>query len=494
MFVVITLLIVLTIIIYINFIGKYNEKYWKKRGVKLYEDNKILGIYWKLLTKNRALFLQLSDIYKQYAGDPAVGVASLFTPTLYVIDPENVHHVMHTDFPAFNHRGFIVNEDDPLSDSILQMNGVRWKLMRQNMTPLFTSAKLKNMFYIIEKSSRDFVEYLKQNPDKLKGDTYNTLTIFCCKAIGATVFGIDTKPEIISPFFKAIRDSFRPSLWNSTRYTIMMASPRLFTLLRLKQLATFKTFFINAIKQILRRREQENSRKYDFADICVSIQQRGMMTDQDTGYELVPTDELLAAQGFFFFSAGVEPIATAIFSVLIQLGKHLDILQRVQLEIDEIYRKYDGQISYDAIIETEYLDKVINESLRLHTPINFIIRHCERESVLPVGNIKVEKGTKLYLPIRDFHLDPKYFPNPHTFDPERNLIQHGSETVYIPFGKGPRGCIGVRYARLQMKTALVHLLQHFNVKTITNEKQPSFICDIFQLRFKNIDVKLSARI
>ncbi|XP_013198940.2 cytochrome P450 6B5-like [Amyelois transitella] len=489
--IVLLLLSISLILIYVYLNGKYNENYWKERGAKFYEVNKVLGPFWEFLISDRPLFQIFHDIYKKHPNEPAIGIGTFFTPSLYVTDAKNVHAVMQTDFVSFSERGFEMNEGDLLADNILFMGGKRWKLMRQNMTPLFTAAKLKNMYYIIDKSALDFVEHLKNNPEKWRRNTFDTLSTFCCAAIGGAVFGIGSESTYDSPFLEITRAAFRPTLWSNIRFSLSNLCTPLFKLLGLKLFSEHEEFFIGAIKQVLRKREQEKVKRHDFADICIQIQKNGVMRDE-SGYELLPSDELLAAQAFFFFTAGVEPTATAIFAVLIQLGKHPNILKQVVQEIEDVYNKYNAQLSYDAIGEMEYLDKVFNESLRIFPPIGFLTRKCVRDTVLPVGNIKVAKGTKMYTAVYELHHDSRYHENPEMFDPERNLTDQKSET-YLPFGKGGRICIGARYAKLQAKAALAHVLRSFDIKTVEHKGGLRFGKDQVQLRMKNVDIEFIPR-
>ena len=194
------LLIVIAIlaIFYLN--GIYNEVYWKKRGVAFYTRNKCMGLFWDYLTTERAFFECLRDLYKEYPNDSAVGIGSFLTPALYVRDPVNIQHVLALNFNAFNHRGFEPNEGDLLADNILFQNGEKWKLVRQNMSPLFTSAKLKNMFYITDKSAQDLIQYIKNDPKLMEGDTFTTISTFCSAAISAAVFGLTTQSIFILLF------------------------------------------------------------------------------------------------------------------------------------------------------------------------------------------------------------------------------------------------------------------------------------------------------
>ncbi|XP_052753650.1 cytochrome P450 6B5-like [Galleria mellonella] len=475
------------------FIDKYNESYWKKRGVKL-QDHFKLGIFGQFIAGNRSMFELISELYEKYRKEPAVGLSASFNPALFVIDKTNVQHVLQQDFQSFNHRGIDINEGDLLADNILFMNGNRWKLMRQNMTSMFTSAKLKNMYYIMDKSAMDFIAYLNKNPEKLDEDTFELMSQYCSVAIGASVFGVTSESVFESPILNTTKILFRQNFKTNVKFTIFNISPWLGKILGIKLFGEFEDFFIGVIKKLLRQREQENVQKHDFADKAVSLQRKGTMIDRETGLELEPTDELLAAQAFFFFNAGVEPSATAMLGALFELGKNPDHLQRVQDEIDATFEKYNGKLTYEAVMEMEYLENVLSEALRMYPPIGFLTRKCVRDTVLPVGNIPVKEGTNIITPIFDIHYDPEYYPNPTVFDPtrfENDSLQNS--TLYMPFGKGNRLCVGVRYARLQVKTGLVHILRNFTVKSKVLDDKIIYKKAQVQVRPGNLDIKFIPR-
>ncbi|XP_047515522.1 cytochrome P450 6B5-like [Pieris napi] len=481
-------------LIYLN--GKYNEFYWKRRNVAFHPRNKVTGVFWDFLTKDKALFENLCELYKEHRSEPAVGIGSFLTPTLYVIDPINIQHVVSSDFNSFNHRGLEINESDLLADNVLFMNGNRWKLMRQNMTPLFTSSKLKSMYYIIDKSAVDFVTELKKNPKLLKTDTFDTISTFCSAAIGAAVFGVSSKSIFDSPLLDMARDASQPTLMKNLKFALGSLSTSLFKAFNVNIFTEHEKFFIGTIKKILREREIENTKKHDFADLCIQIQKAGNMFDKSTGLELSPTDELLAAQAFFFFVAGVEPTATAIFSTLVELGRHPEYLARAHKEIDEYFQLNNNQISYDVVNEMKFLDMALSEAIRLHPPIGFLTRQCIKDTVLPVGNIKVDKGTKIFTPIFEIHHDEKYYADPEVYNPERFSPENKhtiADSTYMPFGKGNRICVGMRYASLQTKAGLIHLLRHYSVKSTIKEGGIRYKKEQVQVRLINVDVELIPR-
>ncbi|XP_013196242.2 cytochrome P450 6B5 [Amyelois transitella] len=490
MFVQIILLIFIVFLFLIYTTGKHNENYWKKRGVKLHKKNKVTGLSWDFFTTDKPVFQIIGDLYKEYREEPAVGFGNFLTPSLLVNDATNIQHIFQTDFQSFNHRGFEINEGDHLADNILFMNGNRWKLVRQSMTPIFTSTKLKQMFHIMDKSGRDFITYLKDNPERLYGNAIDSISTFCCAAIGAAVFGVESESVFESPFLDVAKRAMKFSVTMNIKALIMNVFPWLSKKLNFKLFSEHEDFFIGAVKRIIRQREQDKVQKHDFADMCVSLQRNGTLKDRDTGLELEPTDELLSGQAFFFFTAGVDPSAAAIFGCLLELGRNPEHLKKVHNEIDTAFEKLNGNLSYESVMEMEYLEKVLCESLRMWPPIGVLNRQCVADTVLPVGNIKIDKDTKVYAAVYELHHDPKYYPNPEVFDPERFSSTSAQDSnVYMPFGKGNRLCVGMRFARLQVKTGLIHFLRNFTVKTKIDGDRIRFKKDPVQVRPVNVDIE-----
>ncbi|GBP66254.1 Probable cytochrome P450 6a20 [Eumeta japonica] len=244
-------------------------------------------------------------------------------------------------------------------------------------------------------------------------------------------------------------------------------------------------------------REQQATKTHDFAELCVALQQKGTMKDPTTGYTIEPTDELMAAQAFFLFIAGVEPSATGMFFTLYELARHPEIQNKLLEEVDEVFKRCDDNPTYEAVVEMSYLDMVLDESMRVHPAIGNLVRRCTKDGgVLPAGQIRVEKGTVIHIPVYALHHDPKYYPEPEKFIPER-FSEEGKRNIknytYMPFGDGHRICIGMRFARLQVKTGLLHLLRHFRVQTRDARTPIRYGKLPVQVRPTNIDLQFVPR-
>ncbi|CAK1600344.1 unnamed protein product [Parnassius mnemosyne] len=191
------------------------------------------------------------------------------------------------------------------------------------------------------------------------------------------------------------------------------------------------------------------------------------MKDLVTGYELEPSDELMAAQAFFFFIAGADVSAYTMHFVLLELAGNLDILQWLHDEIDNVFEKSVDQISFDDIENMKYLDMVMNEASRKYPTVGIIQRRCTKDTTLPIGQVKIEKDVTVVIPVYAIHRDERYYPNPELFDPERFSPENMSKIPkfsYLPFGEGNRSCLGARFARLQVKVGLSWLLRYYTLK------------------------------
>lgn len=423
-----------------------NCDYWKKRNVPFVKKG-LFGVIWELLRGGCSLAEIYNEIYNKYPSDPHVGTFLSRKPVLLIRDLDNVQAVLTGDFLSFHNRGILTNPNDLLADNVLTMEDYqRWKLVRQKITPVFTSAKLKNMFYIMERSAKDFVAFVEDNK-ALQKKPFDLVYTYTSAAIGASVFGINTQTKSVmdSPFLDMAWKSVNPSLQLNMKFFIANTYPWLFKLLKCKVFGDHEDFFIGVVKKVLQERRCETEKRHDFIDLCLELQKNGTMKDPATNFQLEPTDELLAAQAFFFFLAGADTSATAIHFTLIELANNPEILKRLHKEIDELFDRSNNKLTYDLIEKLQYLDMVLNESMRKYPPIGLMNRKCTEDTILPVGGLKITKGTMVVIPVLAIHRDPKYFADPEKYDPERFNQDNAKNIVkcsYLPFSEGGRVCIG----------------------------------------------------
>ena len=165
------------------------------------------------------------------------------------------------------------------------------------------------------------------------------------------------------------------------------------------------------------------------------------------------------------------------------LALYPDIQEKVYQEVKEVLRwsNDDQEISFSEYGDLSYLERVIKECLRLFPPVPFVSRKLSSDVYLEDQDITIPAGMTMHVHIFDLHRDEDQFPNPDVFDPDRFLPENISKRhaySYIPFGAGPRNCIGQRFAILNAKTVLVELVRHFRVSAVTQRDELKFITDI----------------
>ena len=171
----------------------------------------------------------------------------------------------------------------------------------------------------------------------------------------------------------------------------------------------------------------------------------------------------MLAQALVFLLAGFETTATLLTYVTYELALQPDIQQRL---CDEANAAFDenGEISYEVLAKLPLLDAVLSEGLRLHSPALKLQRVASTDYKLGDTGITLEKGTTIEIPVYAIHHMEEYFPEPYKFNPDRFMPDNRDNIkpyTYIPFGSGPRNCIGMRFALLEAKLCLAHMMRKY---------------------------------
>jgi len=218
-------------------------------------------------------------------------------------------------------------------------------------------------------------------------------------------------------------------------------------------------FFRNIIETTIKTREEKGIVRPDMLQLMMESRGKDGKTDLSI--------EDMVAQAFTFFFGGFDSSSTLMCFVAHEIAVNQDVQERLQKEIDQVLENNNGQAPYEAINNMEYLDAVINETLRMYPSGLALDRLCVEDFELPptlpgMKPFTVKKGQGIWIPVYGLHHDPKYFEEPEKFDPERFLGERKKHSLncgaFLPFGQGPRMCIGNRFALLETKVLLFHLL------------------------------------
>ena len=189
----------------------------------------------------------------------------------------------------------------------------------------------------------------------------------------------------------------------------------------------------------------------------------GYMLHASDENNLILTDDNIRDQVVTFLIAGHDTTANTLAWVLYEFSQNPHIEAEVLREIANAGITSDKLPTVEQISSLKYLDRVLKETLRLHPPLRAISKTCIQDCVVP-GGYKIRKGHVCSISIANMHINPKVYPQPLVFDPDRFLPeeeQKRSRFSWLPFSTGPRACIGMAFALQEAKTALSMLLHRF---------------------------------
>ncbi|KAL0270234.1 UNVERIFIED_CONTAM: hypothetical protein PYX00_007706 [Menopon gallinae] len=483
-----TTFIVLTCLyLYFRLIG---SKYFARRNIPHLKPVFLLGNFY------RANFVEnfgrlLMRYHMENKKSKILGFWFFFRPSLILTDLDILRRILIRDFNNFRDRGIEVDLDlDPLLGHLFSLKGKKWRNLRVRLTPTFTSGKMKMMFPTMAKCGRELQEVLKKPAETGECvEVKDVLARYATDVISSCAFGMETnslqnpKSEFREFGKKIFKADFKSVFINM----ILVNFPKFMKLFGLKLVPKdISDFFIGAVRDNIEYRERTNTKRNDFLQLLIQLMRTGkiediqlMRTGKIEDVDKTPidglTDEELvqkfslneaAAQCFIFFLAGFDTSSTAMSFGLYEMALNPDIQKRLQDEIDSTLADCDGDITYDTLQSMEYLDMVVNETLRKYPPAGTLQRQCGKDYYIPELDFTIEKGTPVTIPVWGIHLDPDIYPNPDKFDPERFTPEEKAKRdtcAFLPFGEGPRNCIGNRFALMQIKMALFYVMSAYDV-------------------------------
>ncbi|XP_013192041.1 cytochrome P450 6B6-like [Amyelois transitella] len=477
---------VIVICLLLYYYGTRNFKYWQKRGIIHDKPIPFFGNNIDGYLFRKSVTQIATDMYRKYPNEKVVGFYRANIPELVVRDPETIKRVLVTDFEHLYPRGINHKEVvEPLMRNLFFADGDLWRLLRQRMTPAFTSGKLKAMFpLIIDCADRLQKRALTVSAAGKKLDARDLMARYTTDFIGACGFGVnaDSLGDEDSAFRKLGAQIFQPRVQDLIVAILKEVFPDTFK--HLKYLSRLEDDFKKFVSDVLHLRNYKPSGRNDFIDLMLECKQKGTIVgesierrDKEGRPEKATVeldDTLIAAQVFVFFAAGFETSSSATSYTLHELAFNPEIQERVQKEIDTVLAKHDNKLSYDAVKEMTYLEWTFKEAMRMLPSLGFLIRQSVRPYTFPELGLSIDADVGIMIPLQALHTDPEYFDNPMEFRPERfdpENFTRKQRDIYLPFGTGPRACIGERLGLMQSLAGLAAVLSKFSVSPAADTKR-----------------------
>lgn len=428
-----------------------------------------------LLRKNMTQLFK--EFYNRMPGSSMVGFYFAREPALLIRDPELVKSVFQTEYASFNKNGTAI---DPNIDRLLSRNpfflpgGEQWKSSRQQLSSAYTSGKLKYMYESINMACNKLDKYLDRKIAKAEGkleiESKELFSRFTAEAVASAAFGIEGdafEEDREGTFVEIGKSIFEPSTIKGIQLILVTFFPFLGRLFNAGMIPPrVDRVFRSIIKDMITYRADNNRQRQDFLQVMIN-QKKTSALDHRDGSDF--NDETIISHSASFFLEGYETSSISLSFVGYQLARHTEIQQRVRDEVVAMVEKHDG-ITYEALQEMTYMDQVIYESMRLYPAAGDLTKICTAEVVLKGSDgitCEVTPGTRVMISLHGLHMDPAYWPEPQKFDPERFSEENKRSRhrfTYLTFGEGPRVCVGMRIAMLQMKAGLATVIKKYSLE------------------------------
>ncbi|OXA51325.1 cytochrome P450 9e2 [Folsomia candida] len=459
--------------LYFHLAQRRHAAFWSSKNIPFVQK----GTTWsELLTWKKTMFDQNYYAELKKIGAKFGGVYEQGSHALFVNDPDLLRAVFVKDFDHFEDRRDVKTTDPMMSKMLVALHGQEWKAMRSFLSPTFTSGKLRRMFAQFNSSGKRLETHVGNIPVNPETGCH-VVTIpelarrFTVDVIGATVFGIETgalsEPDPI--FYRLATRAVKPSKFLIMKFLVFIFAPKIATLLKIKAFdAEVINYFKGILSTALKQREASKEKRDDFLQLMVEARHEGKGEKSENGDKtaMSMSDDSIMAQCFLFFFAGFDTVANLVSLSCYVLAVNPELQEKVRENVEAAVESTGGEVTYDSASKMDYLDMFIAETQRMYQSQPRLERKCTKAWKVPGSDFVVPSGMIVMTDPEAFHFDPAYYPNPEQFDVERFSPENKAKRnpyVYLPFGLGPRNCIGMRFGLIEAKVAIAHLVKTFEI-------------------------------
>lgn len=368
---------------------------------------------------------------------------------LLINEPEGIEYALVQNPKAYIKSPMYHGLRVVLGNGLVTSEGSLWRRQRKLVSPAFHHRRLVRFTEVMSAATEDLIREWSTHPARTPFNLHEVMMRLTFRIVGLTLFSTDLTDdaqdmghalEFLLDFANDYaEDLVRIPLWLPTLRNIRFR----------KNMRVVD----NLIARIMTDRRRHHTKEDDLLSMLMEATDgEGAMHDRQLRDELVT----LAL-------AGHETTSNALSFTWRQLSQHPGVARRVQEEVDEVIG--DRRPSFEDLARLTYTEAVIKESMRLYPPVWAF----DREAIEPdeILGHRVEPKTMVMFVPYTLHRDPKLWSNPEGFDPDRFIDSAPAHRfAYVPFGGGPRVCIGNAFAMMEAKIIVAMLARRFDVDLV----------------------------
>ena len=339
-----------------------------------------------------------------------------------------------------------------VGDSLFTAEGADWRWQRRAVAPVFAQRNVVALAPVMSATAQRAVERLGAGgPQDIVSEMLSaTFDVICDVALsGREHFDADVYGAAILRYFEtagkaSLLDFLQVPQW----------VPRPGAIMGRGSVKTMHAMVSDAIEA--RRAEVDRQAADDLLDHMLKAE------DPETGRSMTPRDVLHNMQ--FFIVAGHETTALALSWALYLLATHPEIQERARAEAQSAL--HGPSATAQDLEKAGFIAQVLDEAMRLFPPVGFLARQAAEADVL--NGREVRPGEIIFLAIYALHRHQMFWDRPDAFDPDNfapSKVKQRHKYLHIPFGAGPRVCVGANFAMMQAQIILTTLLAHYRFDT-----------------------------
>lgn len=362
-----------------------------------------------------------------------------------------------------NHRAYFKSAEHPvisriLGEGVIMTNGERWRQQRKALAPAFQPRQLEALVQGMERTTKAFVDTWRRC-NRTDIDVYDELSRLTRRVVGGALLGThgdETGGELGRALDEmVVRANLRAERpWNL---------PLRYPTPRNRRFHRYIEFIDAFVYRLIRERRAGRGGPDVLAMLVGAHEESGTPP---------MTDEELRDQILNLFFAGFETSASAMTWTFLLLSQHPDAARRIADEAAAVLG--GGPMRYEHLAKLEYLGWVLAESMRLYPPIWTNERVAQEDDV--IGGYRIPKGTMVAVSTWLLHRNPRLWEAPARFDPlrfspARSVGRH--KHAFVPFGLGPRTCVGNHFATMQAKVMVATIVRHMAIDVAVTSPKPA---------------------
>ncbi|CAP22232.1 Protein CBR-CYP-13A12 [Caenorhabditis briggsae] len=470
--------------------------YWRRRGISGPPGYPLIGCALEMLDSENPPYLQLKEWTKEYG--KVYGITEGMMKILVISDPALVEEVFVKQYDNFYGRKLYPIQGDPNKDKLVNLfasQGHRWKRLRTISSPTFSNNSLRKLKTTVEDCALELLRHIETQT--AGGKPIDLLTFyqeFTLDVIGRIAMGQTDSQMFQNPMLKYVKAVFgEPRKFIFLSGAIVPWTGPLLRKFFMSLPNIFKNPAIHIIRQVAQAVENriaqratdekagiEPGEPQDFIDLFLDAKSDDVEIENNEDFTKAGikvtrqlTKDEIVGQCFVFLIAGFDTTALSLSYSSFLLATHPEVQKKLQEEIDR--ECPDPEITFDQLSKLKYLECVVKETLRKY-PLGAMAnaRRCMRST--KIGNYEIEEGIDILCDTWTLHADKNIWgEDAKEFKPERwesgdeQFFQKGG---YIPFGLGPRQCIGMRLAYMEEKLLLCHILRKYTLETCSKTQIP----------------------